>query len=187
MSKTRREADIEDEAREIQETIEAESAATYRDLLTPPPRPAFRVGIGVPVINQLCGVNAVIYYTPTILKQSGFGDSAAILGSVGVGGGLTNKAVGRVGDSPLIGAGTYADDRSVAVSATGAGEAYIRASAAVDIAKLVSYRGWSVQRAARVVIPKRIPALGGDEASSRSTAQAAWPSPSRATGSSLRG
>src|SRR4051795_11535318 len=63
MGKTRFAADIDDEAAEIKETIEAESATTYRDLFARPIRPALRVGIGVPVINQLCGVNAVIYYT----------------------------------------------------------------------------------------------------------------------------
>jgi sugar porter (SP) family MFS transporter len=108
MRRTRPAADIEDEAREIKDTIEAESAATYRELLTPSLRPALRVGIGVPVINQLCGVNAVIYYTPTILKQSGFGDSAAILGSVGVGvvnvllTGLAFVLIDRVGRRPLV-------------------------------------------------------------------------------------
>jgi sugar porter (SP) family MFS transporter len=108
MNRTRPTAEIEDEAAEIKETIEAESAASYRDLLSPPIRPALRVGIGVPVINQLCGVNAVIYYTPTILKQSGFGDSAAILGSVGVGvvnvllTGLAFMLIDRVGRRPLV-------------------------------------------------------------------------------------
>ena len=53
MRRTRPADEIEDEAEEIKETIEAESAASYRDLLSPPIRPALRVGIGVPVINQL--------------------------------------------------------------------------------------------------------------------------------------
>jgi len=99
---------VDAEAREIRETIEAESTASYRDLLTPPLRPALRIGIGVPAINQLVGVNAVIYYTPTILKQTGFGDSAAILGSVGIG--VVNVAltavalvlIDRVGRRPLV-------------------------------------------------------------------------------------
>jgi beta-aspartyl-peptidase (threonine type) len=76
-------------------------------------------------------------------------------------GGLTNKRWGRIGDSPVIGAGTYADNASVAVSTTGAGEAFIRAVAAHDIAALVRYRGYSVRRAALEVITRRIPAAGG--------------------------
>jgi sugar porter (SP) family MFS transporter len=108
LGRTRPAAEVEDEVAEIKETIEAESTATYRDLFSPPIRPALRVGVGVPVINQLCGVNAVIYYTPTILKQSGFGSSAAILGSVGVGvvnvllTALAFVLIDKVGRRPLV-------------------------------------------------------------------------------------
>lgn len=62
-------------------------------------------------------------------------------------GGLTAKKYGRVGDSPIIGAGTYADDRGCAVSGTGVGEEYIRHSAAYTVSSLVSDHGWGVQRA----------------------------------------
>jgi len=108
LGRTRPAAEVDDEVAEIKETIEAESTATYRDLFSPPIRPALRVGVGVPVINQLCGVNAVIYYTPTILKQSGFGSSAAILGSVGVGvvnvllTALAFVLIDKVGRRPLV-------------------------------------------------------------------------------------
>ena len=76
-------------------------------------------------------------------------------------GGMTNKRWGRVGDSPLIGAGTWADTQ-VAVSATGWGEAFIRCAAAHDIAARVAYGGASVSEAADAVIFGTLPALGGD-------------------------
>lgn len=76
-------------------------------------------------------------------------------------GGMTNKMYGRVGDSPIIGAGTFADNNSCAVSATGDGEYFIRLGVARDIAALVSYRGMSVKQAADEVIHKKLEALGG--------------------------
>ncbi len=76
-------------------------------------------------------------------------------------GGMTNKRYGRVGDAPIIGAGTWADDRC-GVSGTGWGEFYIRAAAAHDICARVAYRGDSLQTAADEVINRLIPAAGGD-------------------------
>lgn len=76
-------------------------------------------------------------------------------------GGLTNKRYGRVGDSPIIGAGTYADNASVAVSATGQGEYFIRASVAHDIAARVAYGGKSVSQATHEVIHSKLTGLGG--------------------------
>ncbi|MBN8482420.1 MAG: isoaspartyl peptidase/L-asparaginase [Xanthomonadales bacterium] len=76
-------------------------------------------------------------------------------------GGMTNKRWGRVGDSPLIGAGTWADDR-VAVSATGWGEYFIRAAVAHDIAARMAYGGSTLAEAAAAVIDGEVPRLGGD-------------------------
>ncbi|MBS0581498.1 MAG: isoaspartyl peptidase/L-asparaginase [Proteobacteria bacterium] len=76
-------------------------------------------------------------------------------------GGMTNKRFGRVGDSPIIGAGTYADARC-AVSATGWGEFYIRATAARDICARVEFRGDELKKAADEVVLGVIPKLGGD-------------------------
>jgi L-asparaginase / beta-aspartyl-peptidase len=76
-------------------------------------------------------------------------------------GGMTNKRYGRVGDSPIIGAGTYAN-ATCAVSATGWGEFYIRANAAHDICARVEYKGETVAQAAREVVMDVIPKLGGD-------------------------
>ncbi len=77
-------------------------------------------------------------------------------------GGLSAKRWGRVGDSPLIGAGTYADDRACAVSATGAGEYFIRLTVARTIAALVQYAGASLQDAADQVVRTELTELGGD-------------------------
>lgn len=76
-------------------------------------------------------------------------------------GGMTNKRYGRVGDAPIIGAGTYADDRC-AVSGTGWGEFYIRTVAAHEICARVKYAGQSVAQAAEGVINGDIPKAGGD-------------------------
>src|SRR5437868_5154599 len=75
-------------------------------------------------------------------------------------GGLTAKRWGRVGDSPLIGAGTYAEDRSAAVSATGSGEFFIRAVAAHQLAERVRLGGQALQQALDVVLAD-IQSLGG--------------------------
>lgn len=77
-------------------------------------------------------------------------------------GGMTNKRWGRVGDSPIIGAGTYADNRSCAVSATGHGEYFIRATAARDVCARVQYQGVSLSEAADAVVNGQLKAMGGD-------------------------
>jgi beta-aspartyl-peptidase (threonine type) len=76
-------------------------------------------------------------------------------------GGMTNKKYGRVGDSPIIGAGTYANNNTCGVSATGWGEYFIRLDAARDISSLIEYRALPVQQAADMVM-KKVKALGGD-------------------------
>lgn len=77
-------------------------------------------------------------------------------------GGMTNKRWGRIGDAPIIGAGTYANNATCAVSSTGWGEFFIRGMVAHDISALMEYKGLSLQEAAREVIQEKIPALGGD-------------------------
>ena len=76
-------------------------------------------------------------------------------------GGLTNKMFGRVGDSPIIGAGTYANNASCAVSGTGQGEYFIRATVARDICALMEYAGLSLAEAARRVVQDTLTGLGG--------------------------
>ena len=76
-------------------------------------------------------------------------------------GGMTNKRWGRVGDSPIIGAGTWADDRC-GVSGTGWGEFYIRFAVARDICARIAYRGDTLAAAAEEVVNRIVPAAGGD-------------------------
>ncbi|SDB60251.1 beta-aspartyl-peptidase (threonine type) [Flavobacteriaceae bacterium MAR_2010_188] len=77
-------------------------------------------------------------------------------------GGMTNKRWGRIGDAPIIGAGTYANNATCAVSSTGWGEYFIRAMVAHDISALMEYKGLSLQEAARTVIHDKVGGLGGD-------------------------
>lgn len=77
-------------------------------------------------------------------------------------GGMTNKKYGRVGDAPIIGAGTYANDQTCAVSGTGWGEFFIRLGVARDISSLMEYRALTVQLAADTVIKQKLQKLGGD-------------------------
>jgi beta-aspartyl-peptidase (threonine type) len=77
-------------------------------------------------------------------------------------GGMTGKRFQRIGDSPIIGAGTYADDRSCAVSATGHGELFIRAAVAHDVCARMRFGGRSVAEAARQVIFGELASLGGE-------------------------
>ncbi|TDY23981.1 beta-aspartyl-peptidase (threonine type) [Paraburkholderia sp. BL6665CI2N2] len=76
-------------------------------------------------------------------------------------GGVTNKQVGRVGDTPLIGAGCYADDATCAVSTTGSGEMFMRMVAAYDVAAQMAYRNVSLQEAADDVVMNRLPKIDG--------------------------
>ncbi|AUV54438.1 beta-aspartyl-peptidase [Raoultella planticola] len=76
-------------------------------------------------------------------------------------GGMTNKLPGRVGDSPLPGAGCYANNASVAVSCTGTGEVFMRTLAAYDIAALMEYGNHSLYEACERVVMEKLPALGG--------------------------
>ena len=77
-------------------------------------------------------------------------------------GGMTNKKWGRVGDSPMIGAGTYANNATCAVSCTGSGEYFIRGVVAYDVSCLMEYKGLTLQEAADEVIQNRILKIGGD-------------------------
>lgn len=76
-------------------------------------------------------------------------------------GGMTNKRYNRIGDAPIIGAGTYANNATCAVSSTGWGEYFIRAMVAHDISALMEYKGLSLQEASREVIQKKLTDLGG--------------------------
>ena len=76
-------------------------------------------------------------------------------------GGMTNKQPGRIGDSPVIGAGTYADNRTAAISCTGTGEMFIRVAAAYDVCARMAYGGLSLDEAAQQVVLESLPAIEG--------------------------
>jgi L-asparaginase / beta-aspartyl-peptidase len=88
-------------------------------------------------------------------------DSSGNLAAATSTGGVNNKKFGRVGDSPIIGAGTYADNKTCAVSCTGEGEYFMRQSTAYDIAALMEYKGFTVSQAATEAI-KKVAQLGGE-------------------------
>lgn len=77
-------------------------------------------------------------------------------------GGMTNKKYGRIGDSPLIGAGTYANNGTCAISCTGHGEPFIRAVAAHDVSCLMEYKDYSLQEAMDIVVNEKLIALEGE-------------------------
>lgn len=77
-------------------------------------------------------------------------------------GGMTNKRYGRVGDSPMIGSGNYANDNTCAVSCTGSGEFFIKGVVAYDVSCLMEFKGMSLEEATTEVINNRILKIGGD-------------------------
>ncbi|MFZ6024373.1 MAG: isoaspartyl peptidase/L-asparaginase family protein [Bacteroidota bacterium] len=77
-------------------------------------------------------------------------------------GGMTNKKYGRIGDSPLIGSGTYANNKTCAISCTGHGEMFIRTVAAYDVSCLMEYKGMSLQEAMEVVVHDKLMKLEGE-------------------------
>ncbi len=77
-------------------------------------------------------------------------------------GGMTNKRFSRIGDSPIIGAGTYANNNTCAISCTGHGEFFLRAVVAYDVSCLMEYKGLSLQEACALVIKDKLVKMGGE-------------------------
>lgn len=107
-------------------------------------------------------------YAPPIAEETKMGTVGAValdmhghLAAATSTGGMTNKRPGRVGDSPLIGAGTYADDRTAAVSCTGHGESFIRVNAAYDVCARMAYAKQDLQTATHAVVHEALPAIHG--------------------------
>lgn len=105
----------------------------------------------------------------SVKKDSKFGTVGAVacdrngnLAAATSTGGMTNKRFGRIGDSPIIGSGTYANNATCAVSCTGSGEYFIRGVAAYDVSCIMEFKGYSLQRATDEVIHSRIKKLNGD-------------------------
>jgi beta-aspartyl-peptidase (threonine type) len=87
-----------------------------------------------------------------------FGNIAAATST----GGMTNKKFGRAGDTPVIGSGTYANNKTCAISCTGHGEPFIQAVAAYDVSCLMEYKGFSLQQAMEEVTMKKLVAINGE-------------------------
>ena len=112
--------------------------------------------------------NSVSQFYDDAIKNSKFGTVGCVAldihGNLAGGtstGGMTNKRWGRIGDSPIIGAGTYANNTTCAVSCTGWGEFFIRGVVAYDISALIDYKKLTLQEAAKEVVQKKLPKIGG--------------------------
>jgi beta-aspartyl-peptidase (threonine type) len=123
-----------------------------RPIGVPPPGPA------VPVAQIEESHDAHRYGTVGVVALDRLGNVAAGTST----GGLQGKMPGRVGDSPILGAGTYASNQSCAVSTTGSGEYFIRLGVAREVCNLVTFKGMPLQQAADQVIHKELEALHGD-------------------------
>ena len=113
--------------------------------------------------------NDVVQLDHSPLKEEKFGTVGAValdqFGNVAAAtstGGMTNKKFGRVGDSPMIGAGNYANNNTCAVSCTGSGEFFIRGVVAYDVSCLMEYKGLSLAEACQEVVQNRLLKIGGD-------------------------
>lgn len=105
----------------------------------------------------------------SLLKDKKFGTVGAVAcdaeGNIAAAtstGGMTNKRFGRVGDSPLIGIGTYANNQTCAISCTGHGEIFIKAVAAYDVSCLMEYKGMSLQDAMQTVVHQKLSSMQGE-------------------------
>jgi beta-aspartyl-peptidase (threonine type) len=123
-----------------------------------PPRPAGAPPAPVEPVSAIEPPDAHRFGTVGMVALDKHGDIAAGTST----GGLTGKKWGRVGDSPIIGAGTYASNQSCAVSGTGTGEYFIRLGVAREVCNLVFFKGMRLQEAADQVIHKELESLHGD-------------------------
>ena len=108
LSRIRNEADFESEIERMEEISERESQGSWRDVLEPWIRPALTVGVALAVLQQVTGINTVLYYAPTILQNIGLGSAASLFGTIGIG--IVNVALtivavyyaDRIGRRPLL-------------------------------------------------------------------------------------
>jgi beta-aspartyl-peptidase (threonine type) len=124
--------------------------------------------------NQLSAIKDTVDYQldhkgDSLSTQKKFGTVGAIAcdenGNIAAAtstGGMTNKRYGRIGDTPMIGAGTYANNKTCAVSCTGHGEVFIKAVAAYDVSCLMEYKNMSLKEACEEVVMKKLVAMQGE-------------------------
>jgi len=109
------------------------------------------------------------HHLEELLKDKKFGTVGAVAcdinGNIAAAtstGGMTNKKYGRIGDSPMIGAGTYANNNTCGISCTGHGEMFIRSVAAYDVSCLMEYKGLSLEEAMKKVVHEKLIAINGE-------------------------
>lgn len=109
------------------------------------------------------------HHLEELLKDKKFGTVGAVAcdinGNIAAAtstGGMTNKKYGRIGDSPMIGAGTYANNNTCGISCTGHGEMFIRAVAAYDVSCLMEYKRLSLEEAMKKVVHEKLIAINGE-------------------------
>jgi beta-aspartyl-peptidase (threonine type) len=109
------------------------------------------------------------HHLEELMKDKKFGtvgavacDRAGNLAAATSTGGMTNKKYGRIGDSPMIGAGTYANNHTCAISCTGHGEMFIRSVASYDVSCLMEYKGLSLQAAMELVVNNKLVNIQGE-------------------------
>jgi beta-aspartyl-peptidase (threonine type) len=129
-----------------------------KDGLPIPPRPSGAPPEPSQPVSEIESPNAHRYGTVGVVALDRHGNIAAGTST----GGTSGKRWGRIGDSPIIGAGTYASNQSCAVSGTGTGEYFIRLTVAREVCALVQYKGMKLQDAADHVIHKELQDLKGD-------------------------
>lgn len=117
--------------------------------------------------EALQGDKVVLDHTVTVEKKFGTVGAVALdvngnLAAATSTGGMTNKRYGRIGDTPMIGAGTYANNNTCAISCTGHGEFFIRSVVAYDISCLMEYKGLSLKEACDIVVNKKLVETGGE-------------------------
>jgi beta-aspartyl-peptidase (threonine type) len=104
-----------------------------------------------------------------LIKEKKFGTVGAValdqFGNIAGGtstGGMTNKRYNRIGDSPIIGSGTYANNKTCAISCTGHGEYFMRAVVAYDVSCLMEYKGYTLKQACETVVKDKLVKIGGE-------------------------
>lgn len=170
--------------RELQQALSKDQKPAPIPVSSPPPAAPSRKASGKQAPDGSSRLNPAPY-----LEGHKFGtvgavalDSQGDLAAATSTGGMTNKRWGRVGDAPLIGAGTFADNATCAVSATGHGEYFIRSVVAHDISALMAYKGLSVAQAAEEVVMRKLVERGGEGGVIALDRQGHWAMPFNSSG-----